>query len=49
MPRTVITHITEICFQTTEDIISLMASFSARIYGKRSAKNRKGAKAVVVK
>ncbi|NBQ99660.1 MAG: IS607 family transposase [Actinobacteria bacterium] len=31
--------------ELVEDILSLMASFSARIYGKRSAENRKKAKA----
>ena len=31
--------------ELVEDILSLMASFSARIYGKRSADNRKRAKA----
>ena len=31
--------------ELVEDILSLMASFSARIYGKRSAENRKRAKA----
>ena len=30
--------------ELVEDILSLMASFSARIYGKRSAENRKRAK-----
>lgn len=33
--------------ELVEDILSLMASFSARIYGKRSAENRKKAKADV--
>lgn len=32
--------------ELVEDILSLMASFSARIYGKRSAENRKRAKEV---
>ena len=30
--------------EIVEDILSLMASFSARIYGRRSAENRKRAK-----
>jgi predicted site-specific integrase-resolvase len=30
--------------ELVEDILSLMSSFSARIYGKRSAENRKRAK-----
>jgi len=32
--------------ELVEDILSLMASFSARIYGKRSAENRKRAREV---
>jgi putative resolvase len=34
--------------ELVEDILSLMASFSARIYGKRSAENRKRAKEAAV-
>ena len=35
--------------ELVEDMLSLMSSFSARIYGKRSTKNRKKLKQVKVK
>ena len=34
-----------LCSELVEDMVSLMASFSAKVYGKRSAENRKRKKA----